>query len=121
MSYPSRGSTVAHSNYCSFARVSKPNYRSFYCSREKGGEAGLENDVLKRSVSLYLLPLRALCSSLSRSNASIGVCRHPVLCVLLHEHSEFLQTHTLINHRGSLDEGGKRRQQAQDKSKRQGP
>lgn len=56
-----------------------------------------------QSVSLYLSPLRALCSSLSRSNASIGVCKHPVLCVLLREHTFRISSNTVINHRGTLN------------------
>lgn len=68
-----------------------------------------------QSVGLYLSPLRALCSSLSRSSASVRDCRHPVLCVLLHEQTFGISSNKHVNQSRRQFRLGRRRKKEEDK------
>lgn len=75
------------------------------------------------SQSVYIYRLYGLSAAHCLGAMPALVSADILYCVFycVSKHSEFLQTNTLINHRGSLDGEKKRRQKAQDKRKRQGP
>lgn len=78
----------------------------------------------ENSQSVFIYRLRRLSAAHCLGAMPALVSADILYCVFygVSKHSHFLQTNTLINHRGSLDEEGKNGdEKAQDKSKRQGP